>query len=343
MSENKDELRRIARRPENRSCADCGAKNPTWASVTYGIWICLECAGKHRGLGVHNSFVRSLDLDSWSESQINIMKCGGNKKARDYFKSLGIDQLPIPTKYKSRGAKQYAAKLYAEAGESLPGSENPDLTDPEPQINSNEDEHAETEKKPPRSMSAPVVSTMDVKDENPAESPLSDENHEEEVKEHPKPKTRTVVVPKKRTVTSVKKVTKKAPKPVPIKVEEIANEDFDDFLDEDVFDEDEQKDNEDKRPKKWDDDNHVDFDTTLNETGRTRNKYGSAGSGPVDFHPRQNNPGAVAVDVVKHVATDIASAVGSVINTASAAAAPYAHAAYEKSKDIGKKVYNMFK
>jgi hypothetical protein len=44
------------------SCADCAssdpARRPSWTSVSCGVFICLHCAGIHRGLGTHVSQVR---------------------------------------------------------------------------------------------------------------------------------------------------------------------------------------------------------------------------------------------------------------------------------------------
>ena len=71
----------------NGHCADCGAASPDWASINLGILICIECSGIHRNLGSHISKVRSLDLDSWTATNVKTLENIGNFKSNEYWEA----------------------------------------------------------------------------------------------------------------------------------------------------------------------------------------------------------------------------------------------------------------
>lgn len=83
-----DAMKAILGVPGNHQCADCASTTDVeWASINLGIVLCIACSGVHRGLGVHVSKVRSLNLDKWDRSTVEYMLSQGNLKANSYYEA----------------------------------------------------------------------------------------------------------------------------------------------------------------------------------------------------------------------------------------------------------------
>lgn len=99
-------LEGLLKLPENRECADCKSKGPRWASVNLGIFICMQCSGIHRSLGVHISKVRSATLDTWLPEQVAFIQSMGNERSNSYWEA------ELPPNYDRVGIENFIRAKY---------------------------------------------------------------------------------------------------------------------------------------------------------------------------------------------------------------------------------------
>lgn len=61
---------------------------------------------------MHLSFVRSITMDKWKDSELERMKVGGNRAAREFFESQDDydDSALLIEKYNSKSAALYRDK-----------------------------------------------------------------------------------------------------------------------------------------------------------------------------------------------------------------------------------------
>ena len=79
----KELLARQAAEEINTRCFDCSqplnSLLATWVSTSYGVYVCLQCIGIHRGNP--DSRAKSLGVDTWNEDDAKSMLVGGNLRA----------------------------------------------------------------------------------------------------------------------------------------------------------------------------------------------------------------------------------------------------------------------
>jgi ADP-ribosylation factor GTPase-activating protein 1 len=101
----------------NKFCVDCNRNESTHTSVTYGTFICQDCASIHLAvLGMDKSYVKPIFGEPWDNHQVRMVQLGGNKKLWDFLKQYaGLEQKGVSQKYESAAARFYRKKLNAEA------------------------------------------------------------------------------------------------------------------------------------------------------------------------------------------------------------------------------------
>ncbi|KAL2835231.1 stromal membrane-associated protein [Aspergillus cavernicola] len=117
-AQNQQTIKALLKLEGNKICADCKRnKHPRWASWNLGIFICIRCSGIHRGMGTHISRVKSVDLDAWTDEQLQSVVRWGNGKANKYWEAkLASGHVPSEAKIENFIRTKYESKRWVMDG-----------------------------------------------------------------------------------------------------------------------------------------------------------------------------------------------------------------------------------
>lgn len=120
-------IQKILSRSGNRTCADCSANDPTWASLKFGVWVCLNCSGYHRNIGAAHTRIQSAYLDQWSFESIQVFEALTNIISNKYWEANldpELDRKPLPDHEIPQGL-DFVKRKYVEKSFVVEGSKHP--------------------------------------------------------------------------------------------------------------------------------------------------------------------------------------------------------------------------
>ncbi|KAL2168707.1 hypothetical protein VTG60DRAFT_6933 [Thermothelomyces hinnuleus] len=117
-AQNQQTIKNLLKLEPNKVCADCKRnKHPRWASWNLGVFICIRCSGIHRGMGTHISRVKSVDLDAWTDEQLQSVLNWGNARANKYWEAkLAPGHVPSEAKIENFIRTKYELKRWVMDG-----------------------------------------------------------------------------------------------------------------------------------------------------------------------------------------------------------------------------------
>ncbi|KEG10601.1 ADP-ribosylation factor GTPase activating protein [Trypanosoma grayi] len=78
VERNRDEVRQLSQKGENRFCFDCGIRGPLYAVTNFHIFVCSTCAALHRSL---QHKVKGISMTEFSDDEVTGLQVGGNDSA----------------------------------------------------------------------------------------------------------------------------------------------------------------------------------------------------------------------------------------------------------------------
>ncbi|OAA79016.1 stromal membrane-associated protein [Akanthomyces lecanii RCEF 1005] len=117
-AQNQATIKNLLKLEANKICSDCKKnKHPRWASWNLGVFVCIRCSGIHRGMGTHISRVKSVDLDSWTDEQLQSVLRWGNARANKYWEAkLAAGHAPSEAKIENFIRTKYELKRWVMDG-----------------------------------------------------------------------------------------------------------------------------------------------------------------------------------------------------------------------------------
>lgn len=85
----------------NSQCADCAITSTLrWCSIQNGVFLCTQCARKHKLFSSNISTIKSLEIDIFTKEDLTLLRLGGNSRFNSLMLEYNIPLTPNNQKYK---------------------------------------------------------------------------------------------------------------------------------------------------------------------------------------------------------------------------------------------------